>query len=90
MLLVERTWIAEHVDIEQLGHVAALVLVLLVTKAVPNVGRLFLYHSPLLSCRSGRTHLPNEISEAHRRAEGPPQLGLDLIYFLECPYNYRY
>ena len=80
--LFDPTRIAKHVNIEKLGHVAAFVLVLLVAKTVPDIGRLLLHHGSLLSCCSGCSHLANEISEAHRRAESPPQLGFDLIYFL--------
>ena len=59
--------IAEHVDVEELGDVAASPRVVLGAERVAYLRALFLYHFALLGGGARRTNLTDEIAQTLRR-----------------------
>lgn len=57
--------IAEHVNVEQLGHISAPPQVVILAKSRPNVGALFLHNRSLFGCRASRPNLTYQITQAN-------------------------
>ena len=67
--------IAEHMNIEQLGHISTSPRVVLLSERGPNVGALFLNDCPFIGGGSSGSNLPDQIPQSHRwswKARGEP------------------
>ena len=56
--------IAEHVYVEQLGHVPAPEHRVLLPEAVPDLGALLLHQRPLLSRRLATSDVPDQVAQS--------------------------
>ena len=55
--------VAQHVDVEQFGHIAAAVRVVLVTERVPDGGTLLVHYAALVRSRAGRPDLADQVPQ---------------------------